>query len=55
MDYSVQASGCGGGDSSDAQCGFHKGRSCTDMVFTVQQVVEKLYEHQQKGFLVFID
>ena len=37
------------------QCGFRKGRSCIDMVFTVRQVVEKLYEHQQKAFLVFID
>ena len=40
---------------SDTQCGFRKGRSCIDMVFTVRQVVEKLYEHQQKAFLVFID
>ena len=29
----------------DAQCGFRKGRSCTDMVFTVRQTIEKLFEH----------
>ena len=39
----------------DMQCGFRKGRSCLDMMFTVRQVVEKLYEHQQKAFLVFMD
>eukprot|EP00117_Sycon_ciliatum_P050049 scpid69812/ scgid35385/ LINE-1 reverse transcriptase homolog len=39
----------------DSQCGFRKGRSCTDMVFAVRQVAEKLYEHRCKGFLVFVD
>ena len=27
------------------QCGFRKGRSCTDAVFTVQQIMEKRKEH----------
>ncbi|XP_065176365.1 uncharacterized protein LOC135806138 [Sycon ciliatum] len=39
----------------ESQCGFRKGRSCTDMTFVVRQVVEKCHEHQSKGFLVFVD
>eukprot|EP00117_Sycon_ciliatum_P003161 scpid60766/ scgid8074/ LINE-1 reverse transcriptase homolog len=39
----------------DTQCGFCRGHSCTDMVFTVRQITEKLYEHRCKGFLVFVD
>ena len=39
----------------DYQCGSRKGWSCTDMVFAVRQVAEKLYEHRCKGFLVFVD
>ena len=35
------------------QCGFRKGRSCMDIVFTVRRVVGNLYEHQQAWFLVF--
>ena len=37
----------------DPQCGFRNGRFRIDMVFTVRQVVKKLYEHQRKAFLVF--
>ena len=25
----------------ESQCGFHKGRGCTDMIFAVRQLVEK--------------
>ena len=39
----------------DSQCGFRKGRSCTDMVFAVRQVLEKLYEHRCPGYVVFVD
>ena len=39
----------------ESQCGFRKGRSCTDMIFTVRQLVEKSWEHQAKIFLLFID
>jgi len=39
----------------ESQCGFRAGRSCTDMIFTVRQFVEKSWEHQSKAFLTFID
>ena len=40
---------------TDSQCGFRRGRSCTDQIFSVGQLIEKFYEHRTKGFLVFID
>ncbi len=39
----------------ELQCGFRKGRSFTDMIFTVRQLVEKFWEHKAKLFLTFID
>ena len=39
----------------ESQCGFRKGRSCTDMIFTVRQIIEKSWEHKTKSFLTFID
>ena len=39
----------------ESQCGFRRGRSCTDMVFSVRQLLEKTIEHTAKGFFVFID
>ncbi|XP_065197221.1 uncharacterized protein LOC135828726 [Sycon ciliatum] len=39
----------------ESQCGFRRGRSCTDAIFCVRQVVEKAFEHRCKAFLVFID
>ena len=38
-----------------SQCGFSGRRSCTDMIYTVRQFVEKSWEHQSKAFLTFID
>ena len=35
-----------------SQCGFHKGRSCSDVTFTVRHLVEKRVEHGTKLFLV---
>ena len=29
----------------DSQCGFRRGRSCTDQIFSLLQITEKLYEH----------
>ena len=39
----------------ESQCGFRTGRSCTDIIFTVHQLVEKSWEHQSKAFLTFSD
>ena len=30
-------------------------RSCTDMIVTVRQLIEKSWEHQSKAFFTFID
>ena len=35
----------------ESQCGFRKGRGCTDMTFVVCQLVEKTWEHQTKSIL----
>jgi hypothetical protein len=37
------------------QCGFRKGLSFTDAIFTVQQIIEKRKEHNKQLFLLFID
>lgn len=39
----------------DSQCGFRRNRSCTDMIFAVRQIHEKVIEHRSKAFCVFID
>ena len=39
----------------ESQCGFRVGRGCSDMIFTVRQLLEKSYEHRGKIFLVFVD
>jgi hypothetical protein len=39
----------------EEQCGFRKGRSCTDAMFTVQQIMEKRKEHNLPLFLLFTD
>ena len=36
----------------ESQCGFRKGRGCSDMIFTVRHLVEKSWEHRAKSFLV---
>ena len=33
------------GEMVEEQCGFRKGRSCTDAIFTVQQIIGKRKEH----------
>jgi len=35
----------------EEQCGFRKGRSYTDAIFTVQQIMEKRKEHNLPLFL----
>ena len=39
----------------DSQCGFRRGRSCTDQIFSLLQITEKLYEHRTPGFVLFTD
>ena len=39
----------------EEQCGFRKGRSCTEAIFMVQQIIEKRKEHNLLLFLLFID
>jgi len=39
----------------EEQCGFRKGCSCIDAIFTVQQNMEKRKEHNPPLFLLFID
>ena len=39
----------------EEQCGFRKGRSCTDAIFVMQQIIEKRKEHNLPLFLLFID
>ncbi len=39
----------------ESQCGFAKGRGCSDMTFTLRQLVEKSVEHQSKPFTMFMD
>jgi hypothetical protein len=34
-----------GDEMIEEQCGIRKGRSCTDAIFTVQQIIEKRKEH----------
>lgn len=40
---------------SNYQHGFRKGRSCTDCIFTMTQLIEKRKEHNLPTFLAFID
>ena len=39
----------------ESQCGFRRGRGCTDMTFTVRQLVEKSIEHATKLYIMFVD
>ena len=39
----------------ESQCGFRRGRSCTDMIFMVRQLAGKAIEHQTKQYFVFVD
>ena len=39
----------------ETQCGFRRGRLCTDQIFAASQVVEKFYEHRTNGHLIFVD
>ena len=36
---------------SESQCGFGKGRGCTDMIFVARQMIEKAEEHNDALFI----
>ena len=40
---------------SEAQIGFRKGRGCTDAIFTLRQLSEKIIEYNKDLNLVFVD
>jgi len=39
----------------DEQVGFRKGRSCTEQIFTLRNIIEQSLEHQQDLVINFID
>ena len=39
----------------ESQCGFREGHGCSDMLFTVRQLVGKTIEHHSKQFILFVD
>ena len=39
----------------ESQCGFRRGRGCTDMVFVARQLVEKCREHNDTLYILFVD
>jgi hypothetical protein len=36
-------------------CGFRKNRSTSDKIFTIRQMIEKHYEHNQDLNMLFVD
>ena len=38
----------------ESQCGFREGRGCSDIIYTVRQLM-KSYEHEAKVWFIFID
>ena len=43
-----------GDEMIEEECGFRKGRSCTDAIFTVQQIIEERKEHNLPLFILFV-
>ena len=39
----------------ESQSGFRKGCGCTDMIFVVRQLVEKVREHGESLYVLFVD
>ena len=39
----------------EAQCGFRRGRGCTNMLFVVRKLAEKAFEHHMKQYCIFVD
>ena len=38
----------------DSQCGFRRGRGCSDMMFVARKLVEKAREHNSLLFVLFV-
>lgn len=39
----------------ESQCGFRKGCSCIDMIFVARQLIEKVREHNDTLYMLFVD
>ena len=39
----------------DSQCGFRKKHGCVDMIFVARQLIEKVREHDDYLFVLFVD
>ena len=39
----------------ESQCGFRKGRGCIDMIFVARQLIEKVKEHNEALYILFVD
>ena len=39
----------------ESQCGFRKGRGCIDMIFVARQLIEKVREHSEALYILFVD
>lgn len=39
----------------EKQCGFRSGRSCTENVFCLKQIIEKKLESNRQTYLTFVD
>jgi len=39
----------------DTQCGFYRGRSTTEQIFTLQQIFEKCREYVKNVYTCFVD
>ncbi|KAL4141519.1 hypothetical protein QTP88_004148 [Uroleucon formosanum] len=37
------------------QCGFTRGKSTTDHIFTIRQIMEKYYEHDKDLYMIFVN
>jgi len=37
------------------QCGFTRGKSTTDHIFPIRQIMEKYYEYDKDLFMIFVD
>ena len=53
--HSGQVAADAEGELPESQCGFRKGRGCSDMLFVLRQLMEKSVEHRTKQFSIVVD